>query len=803
MIYYFKIAFRNLRRGGIYSLINFFGLTIGMAVAGFIALWLYGALTFDAYHTHAKDTYLLTYSIKAGDDGREVGYEEAPYELLSVLEHTQGIEKIACALEHNMFSSARINEQVHSITGSVLVSPDWFHVFDYTLLDGSLDNFGNDPFCAVLTSSEALRLFGSEKAAGKVFLVGEQPFTVRAVVKDPPPNSNLRYKILFPTEAEGLNPAWQSHKNDPNYYTASFFVFLSKNADKTNITQLIDQYFKERDWIASSWLLPLKNLRLDSSVSAPNFPRGDVKTIYLLSILAILLLVVACLNYVNLTTARSHNRSKEVDVKKIYGASARSLFRQLMSDTLLTSIIASCCALLIISLLMPYLSGFLSFSSSWLKSSIVWLLFAFILVVTTLLCGVYPAMLVSFLKPLNAFRGLNIISTKSGIIRRGLVVFQFMVSAGLIMGMLTLSQQMNYIRNNDAGYDRNEVVSIRPTFALHLDLSRGQVAVILQNLKKELQSHTAIQSVSLASVGSIAKVTSGINGGADWDGYDDSDRRYRDFKIKISTMNVDTEYLQTLGLKMMQGRWFDPDNAVDRDNVVINEAAIRELNISAPYIGQRFSIWGRQGQIIGIVKDFHFNSLHHKVGPMVMSNTEDGKGYVVFKAYAGKTHEAVEAAKQVYSNFFPGLPFEVIYTDDVLNNMYEEDNRMAQMVTMLGFLAMLISCLGLFGLVTFAAEMRTKEIGIRKTFGASISDIVQMLTKEFLILISIAMLIAFPLAYFWFDKMLQQYAYRITIGWQIFALSGLITLALMLITVGWKAIKAAKANPVKSISNRE
>ena len=803
MNFHFKIAFRDLQRGGIYSFINIFGLATGMAVAGFIALWLYGSLTFDAYHKHAKDTYLVTYSKKAGEVGREVGYEEAPYELMSVLEQTQGVEKIASVLKTNMFSSARINEQVHSIIGSVLVSSDWFTVFDYTLLDGSLDNFGNDPFCAVLTSSEALRLFGAEKAAGKVFLTEEQPFTVRAVVKDPPPNSSLQFKMLFPTEAEGLNSDWQEHKNDPNYYVASFFVLLSKNADKTNITQIIDRYFKERDLIASSWLLPLKNLRIDSKVSAPNFPRGDVKTIYLLSILAVLLLVVACLNYVNLTTARSHNRSKEVDIKKIYGASARGLFRQLMSDTLLTSIIASCCALLIITLLMPYLSGFISFSSSWLKSPIVWLLFSFILVITTLLCGVYPAMLLSFLKPLNTFRGRNMIRSKSGIVRRGLVVFQFMISAGLIIGMLTLSQQMNYIRNKDAGYDRNRVVTIMPTFAQHLGLSRGQVAVILQTLKTVLQSHTAIQSVSLASTSSIAMVTSGINGGADWDGYDDSDRRYRDFKIKISSMNVDTEYLQTLGIKMMQGRWFDPNNAADRDNVVINEAAIRELNIAAPYVGQRFAIWGRQGQIIGVVKDFHFNSLHHKVGPMVMSNTEEGSRYVVFKAHTGKTYEAVEAAKQAYSNFFPGLPFEVVYTEDVLNTMYEEDNRMAQMVSMLGFLAMLISCLGLFGLVTFATEMRTKEIGIRKTFGASIGDIVWMLTKEFLILISIAMLIAFPLAYFWLDKMLQQYAYRIAIGWQIFVLSGIITLALMLFTVCWKAIKAAKANPVESISNSE
>ena len=799
MFFHLKIILRNLRHGGVFSAVNIIGLATGMAVAGLIALGIYGAVTFDAYHTHAKDTFLITCTMKFADDGAEVSRESAPYGIVPVLEQISDVRSIASVMYSDRFTSARINEQVYSLPRSVLVSPDWFTVFDYTLLDGSLQDFGVDPFCAVLTSSEARRLFGAEKAAGKVFMVGEQSITVRAVVKDPPQNSSFQFHAIFPIEAEEMNPDWILHKNDPNYYTASFFVLLAKNADKKYITNSIDQYFQANNRTASSLLLPLKNIRLDDRISEPDFPRGDSKTVNLLAVLAILLLVVACLNYVNLITARFHVRTKEIDIKKIFGAKSRNLFRQMMCDMLLTSFIAPLCALALIVMLAPYFEKFFNFSASWLKSPVLWLVFAAVLGFTTLLSGVYPAMLLSSLKPLTALRGRSILGAKTGTVRRVLVVFQFVASAGLILGMLTLSQQMRFIRNSDTGYDRNGVVAIRPTFTEHLNINRAQATVVLQSIKAALQTCSAIESVSLASTGSIAMVSRGINGGADWDGYDDSDRRYSDFRIKISNMNVDADYMQTLGLTMMQGRWFDRDNADDRNNVIINEAAIRELNIKAPYIGQRFSIWGQTGQIIGIVKDFHFNSFHHKIGPMVLSNTDEGNRYIVFKSHSGQMPEAVEAARQVYAHFFTGLPFEVIYAENDFFSLYNDDSNIAQMVSMLGLLATLISCLGLFGLATFTAETKTKEVGIRKVMGASVSDIVKMLSQEFLILVGIAMLITFPLAYYWLDRMLQDFAYRIKIGWQLFALAGLITLTLTILTIGWQAIRAATANPADAI----
>ena len=800
MFYQLKIILRNLRRGGIYTAINIGGLAVGMAVVGFIVLWIYGVLTFDAFHTHAKDTWLITTTIKYPDSDTERCIDYSSYGLVSVLEQIPDIRNIAL-VERTNFETVRVNDQTFKLLYSVFVNSDWFTVFDYTLLDGSLENFGTNPFHVVLTSSEAQRCFGVERAVGETLIIKEQSFTVLAVVKDPPPNSSFTFNMLFPIEAQEIDPNWKLHQDDTNYYTPNFFILLSKNANKEYIVHSIDQYLREYygryDASATAYLLPLKNMYFDDRISIPKFVRGDQKPIYLLAVLAVLLLIVACLNYINLATARAHVRIKEIDIKKIFGAKFWSLFGQLMYDVMCTNFLAMLCALSLMILLASSLEPVFNISLSYLQSPVLWLIFVTVPVVTTILSGAYPAMMLSYLKPLTAIRGRSVFGVKSGTVRRILVVFQFVVSIGLIVGMLVLSQQMNYIHNSDSGYDRNGVAA----FTSPSDFDDNQSSAILQNIKEELQAYASIQSVSLSSASSIAQVRQGINGGADWNGYDDSDRRYRDFKIKIGSMNVDADYLQTLGLKMIQGRWFDRNNAADRYNVIVNETAIRELNLAEPCIGQCFSVWGREGQIIGIVKDFHFNSMHKKIGPMVLTNAEDKNFWVVFKSHPGKNLEAVETAKQVWNRFFPGAPFELIYTEDVFNNLYKNDTKQTQMVSLLGCLSILISCLGLFGLVTFTAQTKTKEIGIRKVLGASISDIITMLSKEFLVLVGIAMLIAFPLAYYWLDKMLQDYAYRISIDWWMFALAGLITIVLTLITVGWQAVKAAMANPVEAIKS--
>ena len=800
-MYHTKMTFRALKRNGRYTVINIAGLAVGMAFVGFVAMWIYGALTFDAYHSKAKDTYLITYTVKR-DSGVENCLDDTSLGITSVMEQIPDIRHYASILFSEQFSLAQVDEQVY-ILNSALVNPDWFTVFDYNLLYGTLKEFGVDPFCAVLTSSEAQRLYGTEKAVGEILTIGEQAFTVQAVVKDPPINSSFTYGVLFPIEANRISQDWALYKDDTNYYSASFFVLLSKTADREHLIRSIEQFLKESERReVTVHLLALKKMHFDSHVSHPTFARGDPKPVRLLSLLAGLLLVVACLNYINLTTARTHVRAKEIDIKKILGAKPIRLFGQIMNDALWTNLLALLCALLIVIILTPYLESIFQLSRSYLQSPWLWLVFALVMGVTTLLSGIYPAMMLSSIKPLTSIQGRTVLGVKSKTIRYVLVIFQFIVSAGLIMGMLTLSRQMAYIRNSNPGYDRKEVAAIPFFSESFFKLSNQQKVSTLKSIKEELQAYPSFQSVSLSSAGAIVKVTHGINTGADWDGYDDSDHRYKDFKIKISHMSVDADYLQTLGLQMVQGRWFDPDNTADSRNVVVNETAIRELNIAAPYIGQRFAVWGRQGQIIGIVKDFHFNSLHQKIGPIVLSNAEIGN-YLVFKAHSGKMDEAVEKVKQVLARFFADAPFEVIYTEEVFNNLYKDDTKLARMVSMLGLLSILIACLGLFGLVTFSAETRTKEVGIRKVLGARIIQIVIMLSKEFLLLVGIAMLIAFPLAWYLLNRMLQDFAYRITIGWWIFALAGIITVILTLLTVGWQAVKAATANPVKAISTSE
>ena len=787
-----KITFRNLRRNRLYSFINVGGLAVGMAAVGFIALWLYGALTFDAFHTHAKETYLITYTIKHFEDGVEWTFDQASFGLVSVLEQNPDIQNMAIFTNPAGFESVRVHDQTYSLRSRAFVNPDWFKMFDYNVLDGSVKEFGADPFQAVLTLSEAHRLFGVEQAVGEIIIIEKQPFTVCAVVKDPPLNSSFTHQVLLPVEAQRITLEWAQHKYDGNYFTASYFVRLSKKADKGNIIRSIEKFFKEENRQATPYLLPLKKMHFEDRTTHPTFDRGDSKPVYLLSILALLLVVVACLNYINLATARNHIRAKEMDIKKILGAKPWNLFGQMMYEAWWANFLAMLCALLLVMALVPYVETRFQVSLSYFRSPVLWMVFVVVLCLTTLLSGVYPAVMLGLLKPLTAIRGGTVLGAKSGTVRKVLVVFQFVVSAGLILAIMVLSLQTNYIRNDDPGYNRYGVASFIIPFRINPNMQ--------QNIKEELGAYPSIQSVSLSSTGSIARVTSGINGGANWDGYDDSDHRYRDFKIKISSMNVDADFLQTLGLKMVEGRWFNRDYSTDRNNVVINETAAKELNIAAPYVGQRFSVWGRQGEIIGIVKDFHFNSRHYKIGPMVLSNTGENF-WVVFKSQPGKMSEAVAAAREVWQRFFPEAPFEVRDTEDVYNNLYQDDAKQAQMVSMFGLLSIFISCLGLFGLVTFTAETRTKEIGIRKVLGAKVRQMVYMLSKEFLVLVGIAMLVAFPMAYYWLHRMLQDYAYRISITWWMFALAAAITVLLTLLTVGRQAIRAATANPVESIKS--
>ena len=534
---------------------------------------------------------------------------------------------------------------------------------------------------------------------------------------------------------------------------------------------------------------PLPDIHFETDMGDYYIVHGNKRMVSIFGLLGILLMCTACINYVNLTTARANVRSKEIGMKKIVGARRSALFAQLIAESFICCLIAAVVSLVIIPALLPQyqmLAGNVGLSFSW---PVIWTIMGMVLLAVTVLNGVYPALALSSFRPVNFLQGMGLLKIKNSNLRRGLVVFQFTLSVSLIVSVIVIYHQMRYIQNVNPGYNREQI------FTMNIPNSS-----VLQSIKSELQSFPDISGVaaSNANIISIFQTTSGYN---DWEGRSD------DFDPKLHYMYVDADYGQLLGLKMVDGRWFNEDNTADETSFILNQTAIRQLNIHEPYIGQRFTFMGGvKGYIIGVVEDFHFRSLHEKITPLVLHHSPmlmsaGERLRLNIKTHPGKHTEAVEAAQSVWKQFFPNDPFEVTFLDDAFNNLYKSDIRTSKLILIFSILAVVIAVLGLFGLSTFAIERRKKEIGIRKVLGASVSSIVYLLTREFLLLVAIAFVIAAPLSWWAMSRWLDNFAYRINVTVWIFVAGAMITLVVALVAVGIQAVRAATENPVKAIKS--
>ncbi len=784
MFYNLKITIRNLRRNFTYSAINIAGLAIGITASVFIFLWVHHERSFDRYHSDLDRIYRIDSEVKYSEGLVEM-IPSSPYQLLSLVKDFPEVEQAASIVGFgDEINGIKVNDVVFPVAKkAIYLDPEWFDMFDYTLLEGSFTAFKVHPFSIVLTRSEAQKYFGNVSAVGQTVAINGTDHIVQAIIADNPTNSSFQWDALVNIDSYLANPSNREYSERWEAFENTIFVKLRQNADVAAVTQKINDLHTKNGEKAIASLKPLSEIYFDAEVHGWGTMQGNGKMVSLFGLLGVLLLLTACINYINLTTAKANMRTKEVGIKKIIGAKSRRLFMQFIVESFVLCFIAIVLSVLIIFLLSPFyplLSGnaVLSFSSP-----VIWIMLSVILFATTLLNGIYPALTLSSFRPMNFLKGIGWLKIKGGNLRRGLVVFQFALSTTLIVYVMIIYTQMNYIQRKDRGYNYEHVIFIRTPL-------QADNTVKMQAMMSELRSEPAITTMTLCSQ-EITGVA-GITRGADWDG------REKDFRPYITLMGVDANYQKTLGMQLMEGRWFEEGNIADEDNVVLNETAIREWGIHEPYIGQRFHIAGKKGQIIGVVKDFHFRSLHERIEPLVILN-QWRNNMMNVKTYPGQAAQALQSVKAAWVAHFPDDPFECSSLDDLFRNQYQSEIKTSHLMLLFSVLAIMIALLGLFGLTTFAVERRFKEIGIRKILGASVSNVVFILSKEFLIMVGIAMLIAFPLAYYWLDKMLQDYAYRINISWWMFALAGIITVVLTLLTVGWKAIRAATANPVKAI----
>jgi putative ABC transport system permease protein len=791
---YFKIAWRNLWRHKRMTMINVAGLGTGMAATVLIVLWVQNELSFDKFQPDAQNIYRIKVRIPISK--KEIWVWENSQYVLGDFASRQ----IPEILDVARLKANRGDLNMHYGAGIITekkaayVDGHWFKIFHYDFVDGSEDAFLKNPFSLIITESAAKKYFGGQPAVGKVLHIDSNNYKVQAVVKDNPANSSFQYNLLIPVAAELANPEQKRQSLQWGNYNYLTFLKLRPGSNPVivgnKLKSIVHQNKKGDKGDQKFELISLPDIHFENDLQSSSMIHGNRTVVDVFMVLGALLLITACINYVNLTTARASLRSKEVSVRKIVGANRRHLFGQFMSESLLVSFLALALALILVQAVMPW---FRNFTGKELENSFaspaVPLILGTTLLVSFLLNGIYPAAVLSSFQPLNVFRGKSVLNFKDAALRRVLVVTQFTISVVLIVGTLVIYGQLQFIQKMDPGYNRSQVLSFQfPYWTIpHFDFKNSDA--FLNTVKQQLKEQSATSNVAIAGSG-LVNFGNASSGNFDWAG------RPKDFDPSFAPLDADADFQKLMHIKIKEGRWFN-NEVSDKKNVLLNETAVQLTGLHEPVIGQRFVHQGDTGVIVGVVADFHYKSLHDKIGPMVISNRA-GEGFYI-KTAPGNTAAAIAAAGKIWKQYFPNAPFVYSFLDETYNNLYKEEQQSSVLITLFAVIAIFISALGLVGLAAFAAEQKVKEIGIRKVLGASIQHIVRLLSADFVKMVCVACIIAIPLAYWAMNKWLQGFAYRITLSWWIFFGAALIALAIALITVSFQAIKAAIANPVDGL----
>lgn len=784
---YFKTAWRSIWKNSTTSVINITGLSVGMTAAILIFLWVQNEMNFDNYHKDADDIYRLTTNLKVNNWTWETS---ALLLAEAVKKEVPEIEKTARLYDGN-WPVFNINNNATYEKECAYVDDEWFSLFKYDFIEGNAGAFSGDVNSIILTASTAKKYFGNRNAMGTTIRVDSMSYVVKGIVRDAPANSSFQYTSFMPLA--NLLKDKDRRENDERWENANYITFIKAKAGSNEnvlakkITDVFAQSSGDKETTIS--LVPLKAIHFETEIQNSVFVHGSKTTVYIFIVLAFLLLLIACINYVNLTTAKASLRAKEVSVRKMIGAKRAHLFYQFITESVLVSIISLAATLVLLQLCLPVFNTLTGkvFELP-LTSWYMWRVISVTLLVALLLNSIYPALVLSSFKPLNVFRGFTVLKIKDSYFRKSLVTVQFTISVMLITGTLIIYKQMQFIQHTDPGYNKSQVL----TFPLPPNVSNENKNALVETIKQNLHAKSSIESVAVSNQ-SVENIGSASTGSADWDGHDTS------YNPKIAQLATDADFANTLQLQMKDGRWFTNGNIADENNVVLNEEAVKALNIHKPVIGQRFNFKGKTGQIIGVVKDFNYKSMHDKTGPLVAFNNPNWFRFFTVRVASGNAEKAIHDVQDIWKQLLPGTPLEYSFLDDSFNQLYSEDQKTSSLIFAFAVIAVAVSCLGLFGLAAFTAEQRSKEIGIRKVLGATVTNLTALISKDFIKLVCIAIVIATPISFMAMNAWIQNFAYRIDISWWMFAAAGLLALVIALITVSFQSIKAAIANPVNSL----
>jgi putative ABC transport system permease protein len=783
---YLKTAWRNLLRNKFFTLINVSGLAIGLAVGVMILLWVDNELSYDRFHQHASAIYAINARVGAGSGEQVWPGTPAPLAVFC----RQSIPEVADVVRicpRGDQALVSFGDKKFPETASAYIDPSFFRIFSFDWIEGQREHPFADNHSIILTQSTAKKFFGDQPAQGKVLQIGNSPFRITGVLKDFPENSEIRYDMLFPlslyaSQFQG-NGDWKTIDEDLGNYFYTTYLLLKAGSSPERVAVKLTQLYRnkrknEPEVQHNSFeLQPLTSRHLVT----PDGNRSALQMVQIFFLVAVIILIIACINYVNLATARSIIRSREVSVRKIIGAAKYQLFLQFIAESALLFLLASILAVLVIYLLLPTyneLSG-IHLTISFTESR-VWMVVAFAVGGSLALASVYPALLLSSFQPIQTLKGK--LSARLGTItfRKVLVVTQFVFSVGLIISTLVVSRQLTYLRDKDLGFDKEQV------FSFYL---RGEMHDHFEAARNDLMKQPGILGVGVSD-NALTNLQGNSTGDAQWDGK----QAGRMFIVHVN--GIDKDLIPLLRMQMTEGANYTGSPA-DSLHFILNETAIRQAGIHDP-VGKPFSLWGNKGTIIGVMKDFNYASLRMPLEPVVFYY--DRTGWCVFvKTTARDASKAIAAARQVWRQYTPDFPFSYSFLDDEFSRLYDSDQRTAVLFRSFAVIAVLICCLGLVGLATYTAQMRTKEIGIRKVLGASVPGVIRLLAREFVILVGMGIVIAAPIAWLAMNSWLQQYAYRTQISGWIFLTAGLVAILLTILTVSFQAVRAALANPVSSL----
>ncbi len=785
---YIKTAFRNLWRHKGFSFINITGLAIGLTAFMLIFMYVHFELSYDRFHANADQIYRLNVDIKSSPtETIQTAGSTMPMGPALKTDFPQVVEDTRI-----MFGGmlVKVNNQVFNENNVAYAEPSLFKVFSLTMVAGNPETALKYPFSVVLTQTAAKKYFGSADPMGQRLLIDNQyPAQVTGVIKDIPENSQLKCDLMYSVSSLKIYPGRLENWGNFGNYT---YLLLQKGANPAQLEAQFPAFLKRHISEANRkggqnynlYLEPLKKMYLD--------PRdglgGNINNIYIFSIIALFVLLIAAINFINLTTARATERAREVGIRKVVGAVRGQLTLQFLGESVILCLIAFVIAALLVSALLPM---FNQLSGKVVGHNILENGFAFDLLAIALLIGIaagaYPALALSGFKPVSVLKGRFSSSAQGTLLRKGLVVFQFTISIVLIVGTLVVYNQLTYMRSQPLGFQKDQLLSI----------DFGGDSAVVANYKVLKNEFKTIPNVTAVTI------SHGMPGWGSANAHSELENNQGTMQpININMYDVDYDFIHTYGLKVVAGRAFSPDFTADTaKSIVINEATARALGYRSPgdAVGKKFSQWGREGQIVGVVQDFHYRSLQENIAPLNMRVNPSNARLLTLKISADNVHATVAAIEAKWKQLAPQRPFSYVFVNENFNRQYASEERFGKLFLYFAVLAIFISCMGLLGLASYSTLQRTREIGIRKVLGASIPAIVNMLSKEFLLLVFIAAVIAFPVSWYGMHDWLSGYAYHINIGWMIFAAAGLLAFVIAIGTVSFHAIKAALANPVKSL----